>query len=224
MRQAIQDYLTFTQSLNQTAGKWIDPVTSELVNMDYQLDLLRGKVQGLMKGTINNIRKKLLKNLNKKFAKLLGEQKTSEEGQNQNISKGSQKAAGGILGLIGCVFKNVLGGIGDLLKNMFSNLLGKIINGALCAIDQFVSGIFAKIFDTLEKGLSTIMSGLSWLLGGLSSITGLLRSAGAMAKRILSFLDACGAEECKPSKSWSSKNGGGVIPCLLYTSDAADEP
>ena len=212
VRQAIQDYLTFTQSLNQTAGKWIDPVTNELVNMDYQLDLLRGKVQGLMKGTINNIRKKLLKNLNKKFAKLLGEQKTSQEGQNQNISKGSQKAAGGILGLIGCVFKNVLGGIGGLLKNMFSNLLGKIINGALCAIDQFISGIFGKIFDFLEKGLSTIMSGLSWLLGGISSVTGLLRSVGAMGKKILDFLDSCGAPPCEPTKTWTSAIAGGVLP------------
>jgi len=212
MRQTIQDYLTFTQSLNQTAGKWIDPVTSELVNMDYQLDILREKVSGLMKGTINNIRKKLLKNLNKKFAKLLGEQKTSIEGQNQNISKGSQKAAGGILGLIGCVFKNVLGGIGDLLKNMFSNLLGKIINGALCAIDQFISGIFGKIFDFLEKGLSTIMSGLSWLLGGISSVTGLLRSVGALGKKILDFLDSCGAPPCEPPKTWSSAIAGGVLP------------
>ena len=50
--------------------------------------------------------------------------------------------------MIACVFKGVLGGIGGVIKNMFNNLLGKIVNGALCAIDQFVSGIFAKVFDT----------------------------------------------------------------------------
>ena len=211
-RKIVNDFLEKTQKLNNNLGTWIDPITNELVNMDYELDLIKEKMSGLVAGTVNNIRKKIIKKLNKKFAKMLGKQKTSKERQKKNVEKGSQKAAGGILGLIGCVFKNVLGGIGAVLKNMFNNLLGKIVNGALCAIDQFVSGIFAKIFDTLEKGLSTIMSGLSWLLGGLSSITGLLRSAGAMAKRILNFLDACGAEECKPSKSWSSKNGGGVIP------------
>ena len=54
--------------------------------------------------------------------------KTRKEGQKQNVNKGAQKAAGGILGLIACVFKNVLGGIGAVLKNMFNNLLGKIIN------------------------------------------------------------------------------------------------
>ena len=101
------------------------------------------------------IRKKLLKNLNKKFAKQLGKIKTSKEGQNQNVNKGAQKAAGGILGLIGCVFKNVLGGIGAVINNMFSNLLGKIVNGALCALDQFVSGIFAKVFELVRISTKT---------------------------------------------------------------------
>jgi len=211
-REAVSDFLEKTQKLEQNLGTWMDPITNEIVNMDYELDMIKEKMSGIIKGTVNNIRKKLLKNLNKKFAKQLGKIKTSKEGQKQNVNKGSQKAAGGILGLIACVFKNVLGGIGAVLKNMFSNLLGKIINGALCALDQFVSGIFAKVFDALEKGLSGIMSGLNWLLGGLSSVTGLLRSAGAMAKRILDFLDACGAKECIPLKWWSSKNGGGVIP------------
>ena len=211
-REAVSDFLEKTQKLEQNLGTWMDPITNEIVNMDYELDMIKEKMSGIIKGTVNNIRKKLLKNLNKKFAKQLGKIKTSKEGQKQNVNKGSQKAAGGILGLIACVFKNVLGGIGAVLKNMFSNLLGKIINGALCALDQFVSGIFAKVFDALEKGLSAIMSGLNWLLGGLSSVTGLLRSASAMAKRILDFLDACGAKECIPLKWWSSKNGGGVIP------------
>jgi len=211
-REAIQEFLEKTQKLNNNLGTWMDPITNEIVNMDYELDMIKEKMSGIIKGTVNNIRKKLLKNLNKKFAKQLGKIKTSKEGQKQNVNKGAQKAAGGILGLIACVFKNVLGGIGAVLKNMFNNLLGKIINGALCALDQFVSGIFAKVFDALEKGLSGIMSGLNWLLGGLSSVTGLLRSASAMAKRILDFLDACGAKECIPLKWWSSKNGGGVIP------------
>ena len=208
----LQDFISGTQKLNNNLGTWMDPITNEIVNMDYQLDMIKEQMSGLLKGTVNNIRKKILKNLNKKFAKQLGKIKTSKEGQKQNVSSGAQKAAGGILGLIACVFKGVLGGIGGVIKNMFNNLLGKIVNGALCAIDQFVSGIFAKVFDSLEKGLSGIMSGLNWLLGGLSSITGLLRGPTAMAKRILGFLDGCGAPKCTPSKTWSSAFAGGIIP------------
>tara|TARA_S200000501_G_scaffold102469_1_gene95995 strand:+ start:19 stop:2613 length:2595 start_codon:yes stop_codon:yes gene_type:complete len=208
----LQDFISGTQKLNNNLGTWIDPITNEIVNMDYQLDMVKEQMAGLLKGTVNNIRKKILKKLNKKFSKLLADIKTSIAGKNQNTSKGAQKASTGILGLIACVFKNVLGGIGAVIKNMFNNLLGKIVNGALCAVDQFVSGIFAKVFDTLEKGLSGIMSGLNWLVGGLSSITGLLRGPAAMAKRLLGFLNKCGAPPCTPSKTWSSAFAGGIIP------------
>ena len=108
-RGILQDFISGTQKLNNNLGTWMDPITNEIVNMDYQLDMIKEQVTGLLGGTVNNIRKKLLKNLNKKFSKLLGKIKTSKEGQNQNVSAGAQKAAGGILGLIACVFKNVLG-------------------------------------------------------------------------------------------------------------------
>ena len=52
--------------------------------------------------------------------------------------------------------KNVLGKIGNFISNMFQNLLGKVVNGALCAIEQFVPGIFAKMFDSLEGALRNI--------------------------------------------------------------------
>ena len=108
-RKIVNDFLEKTQKLNNNLGTWIDPITNEIVNMDYELDLIKEKMSGLVAGTVNNIRKKIIKKLNKKFAKMLGKQKTSKEGQKKNVEKGSQKAAGGILGLIGCVFKNVLG-------------------------------------------------------------------------------------------------------------------
>ena len=47
---------------------------------------------------------------------------------------------------------------------MLNNLLSNVLNGALCAVEQFISGIFAKVFDSLEKGFSIIMSGLKWVI------------------------------------------------------------
>jgi len=210
--QILQDFLSFQQGLIETAGKWLDPITNEIINMDYQLEVIQKKISGLIKGTVNNMRKKLLKNLNKKFSKLLGKVKTSAAGKDQNVKKGAQKAATGIIGLISCLFGGVLGGIGALIKNMFNNLLGKVVNGALCAVEQFVSGMFAKLFDSLEGALSGVMSGLNWLVGGLSSVAGALFGASSMARGLLNFLDACGLAKCKPSKSWTSAIAGGVIP------------
>ena len=71
---------------------------------------------------------------------------------------------------------------------MFKKLLGNALNGAICAVEEFTAGIFAKMFDVLESSLGTIMSGLNWLVGGLSSVTGALRSVSGLANKILGYI------------------------------------
>ena len=122
-----------------------------------------------MKSTIDSVKTNLLKNLNKKFKKLLGfEIKAGAKGVDSFFeAKKLKKGFNGAMQLIYCAFENVLGKMTNFISNMFQNLLGKVINGALCAIEQFTAGIFAKMFDMLEGALGKIMSGLNWLLGGL---------------------------------------------------------
>ena len=62
-REAISDWLEKTQKLNNNLGTWIDPITNEIVNMNYELEMIKEKMSGILAGTVNNIRKKILKNL-----------------------------------------------------------------------------------------------------------------------------------------------------------------
>ena len=72
-----------------------------------------------------------------------------------------------ILALIFCIFEKLLGELLKFLINMFETMLGRVINGPACAVEQFVQGILAKVMDALEKGLEPILKGLDWLMGGL---------------------------------------------------------
>ena len=74
-------------------------------------------------------------------------------------------------------------------------MIGKVVNGAACAIEQFTAGLFAKLFDSLEGSLGTLMSGLNWLVGGFNSVKNVLRSASAFARKILAFID-CNEQPC----------------------------
>ena len=91
---------------------------------------------------------------------------------------------------------------------MFKNLLGKVLNGAVCAIQEFTAGIFSKMFDVLEGALGTIMSGLNWLMGGFGSIKNVLRSASGIASKILGFLKGCDDEVCAKPSEYASYIGG----------------
>jgi len=202
--QAITDFIHILQGLENVGDNWMDPLTNSVVNMQAELAYVTGQVQGIMKGTINSIKTNLLKNLNKKFKKLLGPIKAGAKGVDAFFDELKlKKGFKGIMGLIYCAFENVLGNLSGFISNMFQNLLGKVVNGALCAIEQFTAGIFAKIFDSLEGVLGTLMSGLNWLVGGLNSVKGVLRSVSGLAKKIFDFI-GCNAEKCAKPTKWAS--------------------
>ncbi len=202
--QAITDFIHILQGLENVGDNWIDPLTNSVVNMQAELAFVTGQVQGIMKGSINSIKKNLLKNLNKKFKKLLGPIKAGAKGVDSFFDEIKlKKGFKSIIGLIYCAFENVLGNIGNFISNMFQNLLGNVVNGALCAIEQFTAGIFAKMFDFLEGALGKVMSGLNWLVGGLNSVKGVLRSVSGLAKKIFAFLD-CNGEACAKPSEWAS--------------------
>ena len=202
--QAITDFIHILQGLENVGDNWIDPLTNSVVNMQAELAYVTGQMQGIMKGTINSIKTNLLKNLNKKFKKLLGPIKAGAKGVDSFFDELKlKKGFKGIMGLIYCAFENVLGNLSKFISNMFQNLIGNVVNGALCAIEQFVAGMFAKIFDSLEGLLGTLMSGLNWLVGGLNSVKGVLRSVSGLAKKIFDFI-GCNAEKCAEPTKWAS--------------------
>ena len=214
--QAITDFITVLQGLENVGNSWIDPLTNSVVNIQAELAFATGQISGIMKGTINSVKTNLLKNLNKKFKKLLGPLKAGAKGIDSFFeAKKLKKGFDGAMGLIYCAFENVLGKISGFISNMFQNLIGNVINGALCAIEQFTAGIFAKIFDSLEGALGTVMSGLNWLVGGLGSVTNVLRSVSGLAKKIFDFI-GCNAEKCAKPTEWASNIGQSLKPPENY--------
>jgi len=208
---ALQNFIAYTQMLEQNAGKWVNPITNEIVNMKHQLTKLKKQVSGILKGIINRVKKKVIGKLTKIFGDFLGLLKITPAGVTAFINDSIlQKGLKGIVALIYCVFQKVIGNIGSFIFNMFQNLLGRLINGPLCAAEQFVSGLLAKVFDKLEGLLSPILKGLQWLTGGLGKVQGFLRNVSSLASAIYSFI-GCDEFKCtKPSQWISSVNG--VIP------------
>ena len=198
--QIVTDFIEISRGWETGGGSWIDPLTNTVIDIQAELEFIKGEVSGIMRGTMNEMKNALMKKINKKFKKVISDLKLDDP-KALFKEKGAKKAGKGILTLIACAFGGALGKIGDFIKNMFKNLLGKVLNGAVCAVKEFTAGIFSKMFDVLEGALGTIMSGLNWLLGGFDSIKNVLRSASGIASKILGFLKGCDDEACaKPSE------------------------
>ena len=204
--QIVTDFIEITRGWETAGGSWIDPLTNTVIDIQAELEFIKGEVSGIMLGTMNEMKNALMKKVNKKFKKVISDLKLDDP-KALFKEKGAKKAGLGILTLLSCAFGKALKNIGGFLMNMFKNLLGKVLNGAVCAVKEFTAGIFSKMFDVLEGALGTIMSGLNWLLGGFDSIKNVLRSASGIASKILGWIKGCDDEACAEPTEYASYIG-----------------
>ena len=148
--QALTDFIALTNTLESSMGKFIDPIANTIIDMDAELRRIVRQVKGLIKGVLNNVRDGIIGKLNCLFSKFLGTLNLVNPFEFLS-DEASRLAYQKILDTIFCIFEKLLDSLGDFLKNMFSSVIESVVNGPVCAAEQFVSGIFAKVFELLEN-------------------------------------------------------------------------
>jgi len=207
--QVLTDFIALTNGLESSLGKFVDPLRNEIIDMDAELKRIVRQVKGLVKSVLNNLRNGIIGKLNVIFSTFLG---------NLNLvnpldfisDEGARKAFQKIIDIIFCLFEKLIGDLSGFLKNMFQTLIENIVNGPTCAAEQFVSGIFAKVFRALEDLLAPILDGLDWLTGGIGQVQDFLRKASNLASAIFSFI-GCDGRKCTTPSKWVSTVNGSLV-------------
>ena len=206
--QVLTDFISLTNSLESAMGKFVDPIENLIYDMDAELRRIVRQVKGLIKGVLNDVRDGILGKLSFLFSKFLGTLNLVNPFEFLS-DEASRLAYQGIMDLIFCIFEKLLGDLGDFLMNMFSTVIENVVNGPVCAAEQFVSGIFAKVFDALEKVMEPVLSGLDWLVGGIGVISDFIGKASNLASQILSFI-GCDGKKCTTPSKWASTLSGSI--------------
>ena len=202
IKQFLTDFIAVSDSLQQVGDKFIDPVLEEFVDIQKKIKVAAKKIQSVIKDILNNIRKGLIGKINLVFGKFLALLKKFNPFAFLT-DPAAKFAQSNILKLLWCIFEKVIGDLWSFLLGMLNKLVGKIIGGPLCAIEQFISGLLSKLTNMLEGLLGPLMAGLNWLLGGFGKIAGVLKKASSFARAIYSFLD-CDTPDCSTPGKWAS--------------------
>ena len=64
-KKLLEGFIEKSNSYEERMGKIIDPLTNEVINMQYDLQVIQEQVSEIMTGSVNLIRKKIVKNINK---------------------------------------------------------------------------------------------------------------------------------------------------------------
>ena len=206
MSHLVQDFIGFTNGLENAAGVYIDPVLNKIVDMDAELKRTASGIASVMNMTTNNIRAGLISKAITSFETFATAQLKVDPNNLLNAPR-LKKVTKGIAGLLFCVFKKVGKSIGGFITNMLKGLIGKVINAPFCAAEQFVSGLLSKVMNMIENFTGPILSGISWLTGGIQNIKNVLSNASNLAGRIVNFLNSCDKTPCDNPRKWKASKG-----------------
>jgi|688.fasta_scaffold03301_35 hypothetical protein len=198
--KVIQDFVAFVNRLEKAIDTYIDPVLNTLVDITTEIKTFATRIVGIVKFIINNMRNGIIGLITKLFGKFIG--LIVPLPQQPPVASATKN----IIDIIFCVFEKLLPILIDFIINMLTNMVGKAINAPLCAVEQAVGSILAKLIDAIDGLLSPIFSGLNWLLGAVGQVKDILGKVSSIAQQILSFL-ACDRLKCETPIEWSPCGG-----------------
>jgi hypothetical protein len=195
----LQDFISFTNGLDNYIGVYIDPIINEIVDITNEIRKFSSQICGIIRLIINNLRTAIFKAIGWAYRKFVG--LVVPPSQQKIVSEALKKTTD----IIYCVLEKLPSNMIGFIENLLSDLV-QPINAPICAIEEWTAGILANLMDSIETSLSDILSGIGWLTGELSTVSGILNQSSSLASKIYSFLDCTGLA-CKTPHVWSSRFG-----------------
>ena len=197
---AIGSFLKTVNSLTQFAQVYVDAAQNLVQDIRRVLGKTTRLIVGAVKWLVNAIRDKIMCYLGKRFKDMIG--LVVPEPQKSPVVLALKR----IMDLIFCLLEKLGFNIGTFIKDLLKQMIGKTINTSVCAIEQALGAILAKLNDAISAALKPIMEGLDWLIGALGQVSGLLGTVSSYVNMIMSFL-SCDALQCKAYDDWSQSWG-----------------
>ena len=204
----IQDFIAIVNTLEQSIGQFIDPLLNEIVDIANTIKNIAGQIGGIVKQIINSIRDGIIKCLISIFKKFFGLE-TKIDPAHPITGPAAQKATKTLLQQIFCIFEDLIDEMIEFVIKMLENMINGVINPSICAAEQAVSGILAKLMSRIEELLKTPLSGIKWLTGRLGEVSGILNQASTLATEIYNFI-GCDQFKCNKPSEWISSTSAAL--------------
>ena len=155
--RSLQEFFDKVNKLEKFSDGYIDPVLGKIVNLDKEIDKASKEIAGAMAGVIRGVRYKAFDEINKKINIKINFRSPTFL---QDSIKAKELKDG-----FHCAMENVLNGLQNFVNNFLKELVGKLINIPLCAVEQFLGGLVAGITEKIQAAIAPALSALSAFTG-----------------------------------------------------------
>ena len=173
------EFMKFARGVEKNdVDQFVNKLNGAVVDMDYEINLVSQRIQKKLTGLTANIKGVVMEDVNKLVQEGL-EELSIPDPELDNAVREQLKDVGD---LVSCLFKQLIGELGDFIKGMLSDLVENVLDTALCLVQNMLGDIMKKLMDSITGAL-----------GILKGVTGAIKNAKDRIQNLLNkvgdFLD-----------------------------------
>ena len=167
----LAEFMKFSRGIKQNSiGEYIEEATGTVIDLDLKISQTAERIQRKMLGLTANIKGVVMEDVNKLVQDGLNDIGIPDPELDVAV-KDQLKSVGD---LVSCLFKQILGELGDFIKGILSDLLENVLDTALCLIQDIIGAIMGKIMDKIKGALSILKGITGSIKDAADKIQGLL--------------------------------------------------
>jgi hypothetical protein len=175
----LAEFMKFARGVEKNdIDQFINKLDGSVVDMDYEINIMSQRIQKKLTGLTANIKGVVMEETNKLVQDGLDELSIP----NPELDTAVRKQLKDVGDLVSCLFKQLLGELGDFIKGMLSDLVENVLDTALCLVQNFLGEIMKKLMDKIQSALGILKGVTGAIKGAAQKIQNLLN-------KVLDFID-----------------------------------
>ena len=175
----LAEFMKFARGVEKNdIDQFINKLDGSVVDMDYEINIMSQRIQKKLTGLTANIKGVVMEETNKLVQDGLDELSIP----NPELDTAVRKQLKDVGDLVSCLFKQLIGELGDFIKGMLSDLVENVLDTALCLVQNFLGEIMKKLMDKIQSALGILKGVTGAIKGAAQKIQNLLN-------KVLDFID-----------------------------------
>lgn len=175
----LNELFAFGRNIEKNSiGEFINKNTGKVEDFVGKIQKTANRIQSGMSGLLSGIKGWVLR----KVQKFIREEMDKIKIPNPDILQPVKKQLKSFGDLIACLFDQILAELGNFIMNLLLDLVGKILDTALCLVQEILGKIMSEVMKLLQQGLGILSSILGQIKGAVGLIQGLIN-------KVAEFLD-----------------------------------
>ena len=169
------EFMKFARGVEKNdVDQFVNKLNGAVVDMDYEINIVSQRIQKKLTGLTANIKGVVMEETNKLVQE--GLEKLSVPDPELDVAVRDQLTNVG--DLVSCLFKQVIGELGDFIKGMLKDLVENVLDTALCLVQNILGDIMKKLMDSITGALGILKGVTGAIKGSTQKIQNLLNKVG----------------------------------------------